>query len=281
MVGQNATREEISDAADALLGKTAREISGNIDHRAEPDRDKSKQALSQLIETDYFGIPQNTRSEPDFTDAGIELKVTPLIPTGNGTLLRPKERLKIGSLNYSDAYEADHWTEVDLLRHKLDDVLIIWYVFQEGVPRSEYRVVWWTFWSPSDEQSRRMQRDFKRTRKVIAEGHELATELCEFLGTFSDNRGGFNKENPRQSKQGSITNSHPTREVAQIRGWCIKSRSMKEVLEDATNQKRMSRHGATGISRSRLEKQMEERASGDVDNYRIQKTLGDFVNSNK
>lgn len=278
MVGRYASREEIAEAANALLGKTAADISGNIENRTRRSRTRSKAAMSHLIETDYFGIKDNSRSEPDFVDAGIELKVTPLAVTGKGALLRQKERLKIGSVNYHETYEAVRWSDVDLLQHKLNDVLIIWYIHLEDTPRSEFPVVWWSFWSPSTEQEEQMQRDFERTWRVIAEGEELTTRMCEFLGTFSDNAGGFNKQDPLASDPKSFTRSHPTREVAQIRGWCIKQgqTGMLKVIEDATGLERMSRNGATGISRTRFEKLTKKHASGDIADFRTQRTLSDF-----
>ena len=50
-----------------------------------------KGAVGTVIEESWFGYSPNSESEPDFPEAGVELKATPYIRTNSG--IRAKERL--------------------------------------------------------------------------------------------------------------------------------------------------------------------------------------------
>ncbi|MFB6207850.1 MAG: MutH/Sau3AI family endonuclease [Candidatus Nanohaloarchaea archaeon] len=260
-IGRDASRQEIEEACDALLCKTTEEISEAIHERTEADRAHSKAAISHLIEDDYFGIPQNTSEEPDFEEAGIELKVTPLHPNDSkGELLRPKERLVISMVDYNDIVEADHWTDVPALDKKLHDVLLIWYVHLEE-DRSGYPIIWWTIWSPTEEQSEMIQEDFELIKEKVEEGERLRTRMGEFLGTCPKHNSNFIKENPEESESGALVGSHPTREYEQRRGWQIKTSGMLDILEDACGIEREKRGRATGINRNRIWGLAEEKST--------------------
>ncbi|QLD91214.1 hypothetical protein HWV07_08700 [Natronomonas salina] len=73
----------------------------------------------------------------------MELKGTPLRPTGDDEIVRPKERLVLSMVNYNDIAEADHWAEVPALRKKLNKTLIIWYIHGTGEDRADYPFIWW------------------------------------------------------------------------------------------------------------------------------------------
>jgi DNA mismatch repair protein MutH len=71
-----------------------------------------KGGIGKMIEKDWFGIENNNVAEPDFAEAGVELKVTPYIINSKG--LRAKERLVCNIINYEkenldDFYESSYW----------------------------------------------------------------------------------------------------------------------------------------------------------------------------
>ncbi|MFB6200084.1 MAG: MutH/Sau3AI family endonuclease [Candidatus Nanohaloarchaea archaeon] len=258
-IGRNASLEEIEEACDALLCKTTEEISEAIHERTQPDRVRSKSAISNLIEEDYFGIPQNSLEEPDFEETGIELKVTPVYPNDKeGELLRPKERLVVSQVNYTDIIEADHWTDVPALDKKLHDVLLIWYVHLEE-DRTGYPFIWWTIWNPTEEQSERIQEEFELTKEKVEAGERLRTKTGDFLGTCPRHNSDFVKENPEESEPGALVGSHPTREYEQKRAWQIKSAGVFDILASSSGLKKETRGRATGINREKLWKKAEER----------------------
>ena len=58
-----------------------------------------KGGLGNLLEEIYFGYNANSISEPDFPEAGVELKVTPFEKKKNGSF-KAGERLVLGMISY-------------------------------------------------------------------------------------------------------------------------------------------------------------------------------------
>jgi DNA mismatch repair protein MutH len=79
---------------------------------------KGKGSLGQLIEEFYFYYKPNSIAGPDFLEAGLELKTTPLLYKGN--TLRAKERLVFNIINYEEEpkkefLESSFWKKNNLL----------------------------------------------------------------------------------------------------------------------------------------------------------------------
>ena len=72
-----------------------------------------KGGFGNLVQDVYFGLPANSSDEPDFPEAGVELKTAPLVASQKG--LRPKERLVCGIINYmkvsqeTDFFKSSFW----------------------------------------------------------------------------------------------------------------------------------------------------------------------------
>ena len=79
--------------------RRAREIKGiplrNVDKTGRLATGKG--AIGTVIEESWFGYTPNSESEPDFPEAGVELKVTPYLRGKNG--IRAKERLVCNIIN--------------------------------------------------------------------------------------------------------------------------------------------------------------------------------------
>ena len=60
---------------------------------------KNKGGLGGFVEENIFEYSANSDDNPDFIDAGIELKVTPIKQNLDGTL-SSKERLVLNMVNY-------------------------------------------------------------------------------------------------------------------------------------------------------------------------------------
>ena len=57
-----------------------------------------KGAIGTVLEESWFGYTPNSKAEPDFPEAGVELKATPYLKTSSG--IRAKERLVCNIINY-------------------------------------------------------------------------------------------------------------------------------------------------------------------------------------
>ena len=80
---------------------------------------KGKGTLGQLIEKFYFNYKLNSIAGPDFKEAGVELKTTPVV-YNKGKFLRAKERLVFNIINYEEEHkkeflQSSFWKKNNLL----------------------------------------------------------------------------------------------------------------------------------------------------------------------
>lgn len=96
-----------------------------------------KGAIGNIIEESWFGYSPNSRSEPDFPEAGIELKVTPYVKNDNGKK-RAKERLVCNIINYMDEYDKTFKTSS--FWHKCQNMLLMSYEHKKDVPKGDFTI---------------------------------------------------------------------------------------------------------------------------------------------
>ena len=101
--GRHYLEEEIGFISQSAIGKSFRDIRNAEIVTLEDDK-VTKGSLGGIIEESLFGIEANGESEPDFIDAGIELKVTPYRRNKDNTL-SAKERLVLNMINYMEEYK--------------------------------------------------------------------------------------------------------------------------------------------------------------------------------
>lgn len=95
-----------------------------------------KGAIGTVIEESWFGYPPNPGSEPDFPEAGVELKVTPYIRGRNG--IRAKERLVCNIINYMEEYDKTFTTSA--FWHKCSTMLLMSYEHLTGRPKGDFHI---------------------------------------------------------------------------------------------------------------------------------------------
>jgi DNA mismatch repair protein MutH len=269
--GAEASEEEILEATNELLGKTFSDIDKKIQGMVDDTRAKSKHGVANVIEEGYFNIPINSSPAPDFEEAGIELKVTPLRPTGGGDLVRPKERLVLSMVDYNDIVSADAWTDVPTLRKKLDKTLIIWYIHVVGEDRADYPIVWWHLWEPKQNErwANQLQEDFEICKERVLNGETPSEKHTELLGTCPKHSGGYNHDNPAESPSHAVVadDAHPVLDNAERRGWSIGMGGAMDLFQAATDLPKASRGRASGIEISALEQAASERVAHDVEPF--------------
>lgn len=99
---QYVTKESILRRAQEIKGIPLRDVdkTGRLA--------TGKGAIGTVIEESWFGYTPNSESEPDFPEAGVELKVTPYLRGKNG--IRAKERLVCNIINYMEEYDKTFQT---------------------------------------------------------------------------------------------------------------------------------------------------------------------------
>lgn len=124
------TKESVFRRAQEIIGIPMAEIdkTGRIS--------TGKGAIGTVIEESWFGYSPNSESEPDFPEAGIELKATPYIRTSKG--IRAKERLVCNIINYMAEYKKTFKTSA--FWHKCETMLIMSYEHRKDIPKSEFTI---------------------------------------------------------------------------------------------------------------------------------------------
>lgn len=127
-----ADPQSIERYAQRLLGKSLRQYLGEIGQDVESHKE-GKGRLGQIVEEEFFHYQNNSTAGPDFAEAGVELKTTPMkaVKRGDGREWVPKERLVLNIINYMeegllDAFEeSSFWNKNRLL-------LLMFYLYEEG-----------------------------------------------------------------------------------------------------------------------------------------------------
>lgn len=109
---------------EALLGHSLREL------HPQATLLSGKGGLGQAVEKYHYGYEPNSEAEPDFKDAGLELKCTPLKELKDKSMAA-KERLVLNIINYID--EADKTFETSSFWHKNKFLLLMFYLHKAGV----------------------------------------------------------------------------------------------------------------------------------------------------
>ncbi len=132
-----------------------------------------KGAIGNVIEESWFGYAPNSEASADFSEAGVELKVTPYIHTSRG--IRAKERLVCNIINYMTEYqktfeESDFWK-------KNETILLMSYEYKEGVPKKDYTIDKAILFSFPEEDLMIVEQDWMKIINKIREGKaHLLTE---------------------------------------------------------------------------------------------------------
>ncbi len=111
------TKEEVLRIAETVVGKTFGELN-SYKVRAEY---YDKGSHGHILEEDVFHYGANSKSAPDFEEAGIELKVTPYKINKNGTL-SAKERLVLNIINFMEEYKNTFYTSHFWYKNKLIEI---------------------------------------------------------------------------------------------------------------------------------------------------------------
>lgn len=146
---------------------------------------RGKGSLGNLLEEFYFYYKPNSDSNPDFLEAGTELKVTPLEKKKNGEF-RAGERLVITMIPndspVEQVFEKSHVIE------KLRLILLILYLREKDMLRTEYRIEYVKLFSILAENCRDdfliIKEDYEFIIKKIQKGlaHELSEGDTRYLG---------------------------------------------------------------------------------------------------
>jgi len=142
---------------------------------------KGKGRLGQLVEEYFFGYDVNSNPDADFSEAGLELKVTPLKELKN-KVLAIKERLVCTMIDYdADQNKAFEESHVYL---KCAYMLILFYLHEADIPVQQLLFIYSVLWQIPEKDLLIMKQDYEKIIGKIRAGkaHELSEGDTTYLG---------------------------------------------------------------------------------------------------
>ena len=182
-----------------------------------------KGGVGTLLEERYFGYRANSNPEPDFADAGVELKTTCFDRKTDGSV-RAGERLVLTMIAYDQSIEAA-LLESHLWR-KAGRILLIYYERDRAIERYDQRVTDVALFTPPPVDLAIIEQDYRTIQGYVTAGRadELSESLTSYLGACT--KGATSAKSMRDQK------AYAPGRLARGRAWCYKNSYMNAVLHD-------------------------------------------------
>lgn len=176
-----------------------------------------KGAIGTVIEESWFGYCPNSESEPDFPEAGVELKITPYLRVG--TRVRAKERLVCNIINYMEEYSKTF--ETSAFWHKCNTMLLMSYEHYFDRPKGEFHIDETVLFSFPMEDLLIIEHDWEVIMSKVRAGkaHELSEGDTLYLAACTK---GANAQSVREQPFSDIP--------AKQRAYSLKSSYMTQIL---------------------------------------------------
>lgn len=212
--GRKYSEEEIAIIVQHSLGKTF----GELNNYKLKTFDKG--SFGHIYEENVFEYALNNDSEPDFLEAGIELKVTPYKYNKNGTLVA-KERLVLNIIDYMKEYKNEFITSHFWFKN--NKIQIIWYLWEEDKKKEDFIITNQLLLNLSNSKDlKQIEEDWNYIIKKIREGkaHELSEADTMYLGACTK---GANAQSLRKQPFSPV--------MAKQRAFCFKLSYMTQLVK--------------------------------------------------
>lgn len=166
----------IFEYSKGLLGNTLRKfIWEGYETRA------GKGGLGQMVENIYFLLETNCHPGADFSEAGLELKCTPLKKSKQDEYLI-KERLVCNLINYCDVVKEDFEHSHFYLKCQL--MLLLFYLHQYDTDNLDLKFIFSVLWKLPEKDLLIIRHDYNIIIDKIKQGkaHELSEGDTMYLG---------------------------------------------------------------------------------------------------
>lgn len=141
--------------------------------------------IGNSIESDWFGLANNSRHEADFVELGVELKVTPIRKNKNKNRWSAKERLVLNIFDYNDEYDRQFENASFIEKAKL--IELMYYEYIDDTPSPDFFIKAATLFDLHDipeEDLLIIKQDWEKIVSYIRAGraHDLSDSLTKYLG---------------------------------------------------------------------------------------------------
>lgn len=142
---------------------------------------KGKGGLGQMVENIFFLLETNNYAGADFSEAGMELKCTPLKKGKQGSLLI-KERLVCNMINYCEVVKDDFEHSHFYLKCQL--MLLLFYLHQSNCDNLDLEFLFSVLWRLPEKDLLIIRHDYEVIIDKIKQGkaHELSEGDTMYLG---------------------------------------------------------------------------------------------------
>jgi DNA mismatch repair protein MutH len=150
---------------------------------------KNKGNLGGMVEAHFFELTPTT-SGLDFPKAGLELKVTGLIPTGKGKY-KAKERLVLTMINYMEIVQESWSSSTFYTKCRL--MLILFYLYEKDVSAINLKFILNPFLfriENHDLETIKRDWEFIQHKVKLGKAHELSEGDTFYLGATRKGEGG-------------------------------------------------------------------------------------------
>ena len=197
-----------------ILGKTLRDF---VREGYEPK--KGKGSLGQMVENIFFMLETNNYVGADFSEAGMELKCTPLKKSKQDNYLI-KERLVCNMINYCEVVDEDFEHSHFYLKCQL--MLLLFYLHKNNCDKLDLEFIFSVLWKLPKKDLLIIKHDYEVIIDKIKQGkaHELSEGDTMYLGAC------------RKGQKGESLMKQPNNDInAPRRAFSLKMAYMRTVLE--------------------------------------------------
>ena len=205
-----------------------------------------------LVTEQYFGIAQNSSSNPDLGE--IELKASGFNLKGQlgEGVFNAKERLVFGMIDYQEIARKERLIDLGIWK-KFRKVLIVIYHYERQM---DVRFIHSFLWEPDSTEIRILQEDYSKMRQEVLSGEHLGGKGYRALDNFPKHAGQYYsayRKGGRQNLTPGVLgecSSHPRLKDAERRGLGLKNRFFTEITAKSLGVDIVSHGAAKGIDSS-------------------------------
>lgn len=256
--------QSILDYARLLLGKTLKEV-----HPEATTQNVGLGRLGIAVEKYHFCNMPNSNAEPDFLEAGIELKCTPLKLLNDGSTVA-KERLVLNVINYME--EADKTFETSSFWHKNKLLLLMFYLHESGIDVVDLLFKIIRLWEFPEVDLKIIRDDWSKIHWKLANGyaHEISEGDTLYLAACC-----------KGSRAGAELRAQVGSNIlAQQRAYSIKPRYMNTIIMESLLHDEMC-HGVhlSAAQKRKIKKSVEEARNivQSIDEYEENETFEQLI----
>lgn len=179
---------------------------------------RGKGSFGQALEEIYFGKQNDNVSEPDFSEAKLELKASPLKYIKNNTI-RVKERLVLNHFRYEEMDKEVFETSHFLIKNAV--ILLVFYFYSKNQKPESQKVDLVDIWRCLDEDMVQIQEDWETIVQKIHDGKAETISEGDTMYLGACTKGATKATNYQKQPHSDV--------LAQSRALCFKQSYMNMI----------------------------------------------------